>query len=198
MKTAFLSFVFAVVSLAPLLSADTEDDVHDLILSGDMKALATYYQHTPLSPREHTNILHGVTSGFLFATLARNDDERPDTDTLYQATKLILQQADYSDDALLAACCNCLVSRNSWALKALLESDNITPKILSSRLLYQENHPTLLGIAFLKNQEAYARQLVEKGATFPQEDIENIPSHRYKWRGLSPQERKVWKELLSL
>lgn len=198
MKTAFLSFVFAVVSLAPLLSADTEDDVHDLILSGDMKALAAYYQHTTLSPREHTDILHGVTSGFLFATLARNNDEWPDTDTLYQATKLILQQADYSDDALLAACCNCLVSRNSWALKALLESDKITPKILSSRIMYEENHSTLLGIAFLKNQEAYARQLVEKGATFPQEDIENIPSHRYKWRDLSPRERKVWKELLSL
>lgn len=198
MKTAFLSFVFAVVSLAPLLSADTEDDVHDLIMSGDMKALAEYYQHTHLSPREHTNILHGVTSGFLFATLARNNDEWPDTDTLYQATKLILQQADYSDDALLAACCNCLVSRNSWALKALLESDKITPKILSSRIMYEENHSTLLGIAFLKNQETYARQLVEKGATFPKEDIENIPSHRYKWRGLSPQERKVWKELLSL
>ncbi len=198
MKTAILAFLLALVSLAPLLSADTEDDIHDLIMSGDMQALAEYYQHTPLSPREHTDILHGVTSGFLFATLARNNDEWPDTDTLYQATKLILQQTDYSDDALLAACCNCLVSRNSGAFKALLESDKITPKILSSRLPYQENHPTLLGIAFLKNQETYARQLVEKGATFPQEDIENIPSFRYKWCNLSPQERKVWKELLSL
>lgn len=198
MKTAFLSFVFAVVSLAPLLSADTEDDVHDLILSGDMKALAEYYHHTHLSPREHTNILHGVTSGFLFATLARNDDAWPDADTMYQATKLILQQADYSDDVLLAACCNCLVSRNSCAFRALMESDKITPKILNSRLLYQENHPTLLGIAFMKNRQTYARQLVEKGATFPKEDIENIPSHRYKWHHLPPQERKVWKELLSL
>lgn len=198
MKTAILAFLLALVSLAPLLSADTEDDIHDLIMSGDMNALAAYYQHTPLSPREHTDILHDVTSGFLFATLARNNDEWPDTDTLYQATKLILQQADYNDDALLAACCNCLVSRNSGAFKALLESDKITPKILSSRIMYQEGHPTLLGIAFMKKQETYARQLVEKGATFPQEDIENIPSFRYKWRHLSPQERKVWKELLSL
>lgn len=198
MKIIFKSLLFTLFSITHILLASPEDDIHDIIMSGNLKALDEYYQHTHLSMRDHTNILHGVTGGFLFTTLARNDDEWPDTDTIYQATKFILQQADYSNDALLAACCNCLVIRNSCALKAMLESDKITPKILSSRIMYQEGHPTLLGIAFMKKQETYARQLAEKGATFPKEDIENIPSFRYKWCNLTPKEKKVWKVLLSL
>lgn len=171
-----------------------EDDLHDLLLDHDIEAIRSYFQRTPLTQKEYTNLLHFVTSGFIFCKprcCEREWDIIRDGDFLDSVTAILLEQSDYSEEALVAACCNCMISHAGSRLK-------VTPAVLRARIMYVENHPTLLGVAFLHRQEEAARMLAEHGATFPKEDWENNKSFRLTWKNLTSAQKKVWKALLGL
>lgn len=178
-----------------------EDDLHDLLLNHDLEAIRSYFQHTPLTQKEYTNLLHFVTSGFIFCKprcCEREWDIIRDGDFLDSVTALLLEQSDYTEEALVAACCNCMLSHAGSRLKAMLASEKVTPSVLRARIMYVENHPTLLGVAFLHRQEEAARMLAEHGATFPKEDLENDRILQLAWKNLTPDQKKVWKDLLGL
>lgn len=180
---------------------DKELALHDMILDRDLEAMRGYFQRASLTQQEYTHLLHLVTSGFIFCKprcSEREWDIIRDSDFLDSVTALLLEQSDYTEEALVAACCNCLNSHTGSRLKAMLASDKVTPSVLNARIRYVENHPTLLGIAFLHRREEAARMLAEHGASLPKEDWENIRAYQLTWKNLLPAQKKVWKELLGL
>lgn len=197
MKRFFSLFLYLMLSNTVISSPyERAGELSQILDSYDMKKVSDFYQNNSLTQDEHTTILHLITSGFIFT-------DAPDIhkdEFVYQLTLYVLNHANFKDKDLLGACSNCILSRNTGALKALLHSGKVKESILCERIMFMDGlqYPTLLGLAFLLNREEYAAMLVKHGACFPKEEMARIKAAQLKWDHLSPEQKKVWKALLSL